>query len=62
MLKRLREQRLCEYQSLLDVARKSVSGGEVLFIEAINFLYLLGLVDYHPKNDAFEYVGPNAAV
>jgi hypothetical protein len=34
----------------------------VLFLPALNFLYLLGLIDYHPKTDAVEYVGPNEAV
>ncbi len=62
LLARLRAQRLCEYDVLLKYARKAVIGGDVLFLPAINFLFLLGLVDYHPKTDALEYVGQNEAV
>jgi len=43
-------------------AKKSVAGGDVLFLPALNFLFLMGLVDYHPKTDAVEYVGPNETV
>jgi hypothetical protein len=34
----------------------------VLFQPALNFLFLMGLIDYRPKTDAVEYVGPNEAV
>ena len=37
-------------------------GGDVLFLPALNFLYLMGLIDYRPKTDAVEYVGPNETV
>ncbi|AXK41331.1 ABC-three component system middle component 8 [Erythrobacter aureus] len=62
LLSRLRAQRICDYQTLLDFVRKAVAGGEVLFLPSLNFLYLLGLIEYHPKTDAIEYVGPNEAV
>lgn len=62
VLGRLRQQRLCTYDSLLAYARKAVNGGDVLFLPSLNFLYLLGLIEYHPKNDAIEYVGQNEAV
>jgi hypothetical protein len=62
LLTRLRVQRLCDYDTLRAFARKSVSGGDVLFLPALNFLYLLGLIDYHPKTDSFEYVGQNEAI
>jgi len=39
-----------------------VVGGDVLFLPALNFLYLMGLIEYRPKTDAVEYVGPNEAV
>jgi hypothetical protein len=47
---------------LLHFARKSVVGGDVLFLPSLDFLFLMGLVEYHPKTDAFEYVGPNEAI
>lgn len=62
LLARLRSQRLCDYDALLAYVRKAVIGGEVLFLPSLNFLYLLGLVEYHPKTDAVEYVGQNEAV
>lgn len=36
--------------------------GDVLFLPSLNFLYLLGLIEYHPKTDSIEYVGQNEAV
>lgn len=60
LLRELRSKRICDYDHLLDSARRNVAGGEFLFLGAMNFLFLLGLVDYHRKNDNFEYVGPNA--
>jgi hypothetical protein len=62
LLKRLKKSRLDEYNELYKYAKKAVIGGDVLFLPALNFLYLLGLVDYHPKTDALEYVGPNEAI
>jgi hypothetical protein len=62
LLKRLRAQRLCDYATLLMHARGAVNGGDILFLPSLNFLYLLGLIEYHPKTDAIEYVGQNEAV
>ena len=62
LLARLKTRRLAGYDSLREYAKKTVIGGDVLFIPALNFLYLLGLIDYHPKTDAIEYVGPNETV
>lgn len=62
VLMRLRVKRLCDYGSLFAYARKAVVGGDVLFLPSLNFLFLMGLVEYHPKTDALEYVGQNEAV
>ena len=62
LLMRLRARRLEDYDGLRKYAKKSVVGGDVLFLPAVNFLYLLGLIVYHPKTDAMEYVGPNETV
>ncbi|KZD09405.1 hypothetical protein AUP43_07210 [Oceanibaculum pacificum] len=62
LLMQLRTKRLCDYNSLFTYARKAVVGGDVLFLPSLNFLYLMGLVEYHPKTDAFEYVGQNEAI
>jgi hypothetical protein len=62
LLARLRVRRLDDYDALLKYARGAVTGGDVLFLPSLNFLYLMGLIDYHPKTDAIEYVGPNEAL
>jgi len=62
LLNRLRAQRLCEYDALRGYIRKNVAGGDFLFLPSLNFLFLLGLIEYHPKTDAIEYVGQNEAV
>lgn len=62
LLARLKARRLEDYDSLRKHIRKTVTGGDVLFLPALNFLYLLGLIDYRPKTDAVEYVGPNEAI
>ena len=62
LLTRVRAQRLCDYDQLRAFARKAVTGGDVLYLPALNFLYLVGLIEYHAKTDAIEYVGQNEAV
>jgi hypothetical protein len=62
LLARLKTRRLDSYDSLRQYAKKAVSGGDVLFLPALNFLYLMGLIDYRAKTDAVEYVGPNEAI
>ena len=59
LLARLRARRLEDYDALLTYTRNAVVGGDVLFLPSLSLLYLMGLVDYHPKTDAIEYVGPN---
>jgi hypothetical protein len=58
LLGRLTSRRLDDYDSLHKFAKKAVSGGDVLFLPALNFLYLMGLIEYHAKTDAVEYLGP----
>lgn len=62
LLARLKARRIDDYDALRKHAKKSVVGGDVLFLPALNFLYLMGLIDYRPKTDAVEYVGPNETV
>lgn len=58
LLQRLKTQRLDEYERLRRYAKNAVKGGDVLFLPALNFLFLLGLVEYRPKTDSLEYLGP----
>ena len=62
LLVRLKDRRVDEYGALRKYAKKTVTGGDVLFLPALNFLYIMGLIEYRPKTDAVEYVGPNEAV
>ncbi len=57
LLRRLMVRRVESYDELLRLAREQVKGGDILFMPALNFLYLLGLVEYLPKIDSLEYVG-----
>lgn len=57
LLARLRKRRIDEFENLRIFAKKSVKGGDILFIPAMHVLYLLGLVEYLPKTDSIEYVG-----
>ena len=58
ILARLRSRRLEGYSDLRAFAKKAVAGGDTLFLPSLNFLFLLGLVEYRPKTDAIEYLGP----
>ena len=62
LIMRLKHRRVDEYGALRKYAKKSITGGDVLFLPALNFLYLMGLIDYRSKTDAVEYVGPNETV
>lgn len=55
MLGRLKAKRVVEYGALRNHLRKSIAGGDFLFLPALNLLFLLGLVSYRPKTDSFEY-------
>ncbi|MGV8882095.1 MAG: ABC-three component system middle component 8 [Rhodoglobus sp.] len=57
LLAALKRDRLAKYDKLLSIARKRIVGGEILFLPALNLLYVLGLVAYRSKTDSFEYSG-----
>jgi hypothetical protein len=59
ILSRLKSLRVENYSDLLSFTKQSVSGGDVLFLPALNFLFLMGLIEYRPKTDAVEYVANN---
>ena len=62
LLARLKNRRLDDYYGLQKYAKRQVSGGDVLFLPALSFLYLMGLIDYRPKTDSVEYLGPNETI
>ncbi len=61
LLARLKARRVDDYDTLRKFAKKSTTVSDVLFLPALNFLFLMRLIDYRPKTDSVEYVGPNEA-
>lgn len=59
LLLQLKKKRITEFNYLLKHVKKRVVSGETLFLPALNFLFLLGLIEYRPKTDSIEYIGPN---
>jgi hypothetical protein len=57
LLTDLRQQRTQEFDELRQYVEKKISGAGTLYLPALNLLYLLGLVEYRSKTDAFEYTG-----
>ncbi len=57
LLGRLKKRRLENYDDLRSFAKKAITGGDVLYLPALNFLFLIGLIEYHAKTDAVEYLG-----
>ena len=62
ILKRLKSRRLEEYEELRKHVKKSITGGDALYLPALSMLYILGLAEYRPKTDSVEFVGSNEAV
>lgn len=62
LLVRLKVRRVDGYSTLRKYAKKSVIGGDVLFLPALNFLFVMGLIEYRPKTDSVEYLGPNEII
>jgi len=58
LLKRLRRYRTETFASLRAHLRAQAPDLDILFVPAIDLLFLLGLVQYHRQTDSFEYVGP----
>lgn len=57
LLRYLRKHRVASFDNLLHLSQEKIHHGARLFGLSISFLYLIGLVEYHRKNDAFEYRG-----
>ncbi|WP_137353535.1 ABC-three component system middle component 8 [Nocardia farcinica] len=57
ILKELKRKRAVPYEDLRTVLGKRVEAVDYLFTPAVSLLYILGLVEYLPKIDSFEYTG-----
>ena len=62
LLGKLKAIRLEECDKLRNFVKKAVTGGDALYLPSLSLLFLLGLVEYRPKTDSIEYVGPNEAL
>jgi len=56
MLDKLRKERVLNYDVLLKYVKTNVTSGEFLFMPSLNFLYLLGLIEYKTRTDSIEYI------
>ncbi len=58
MLKELHRRGVVEMTTLKQrVVRRIGMNGDIMFLPALSFLFLLGQVEYHAQNDTLEYVG-----
>jgi len=54
----LRRHRMMTYDALTRlIKRRTGDDGDAVVAPALSFLFLLGRIEYHPKNDSFEYRG-----
>jgi hypothetical protein len=58
LIQYLKKRRIEDYGKLRGYARKAISGGDFLYLPALNLLFLLGLIEYRVKTDAIEYIKP----
>ncbi len=56
VLERLKKRRTESYADLLTLVESRTESAESLFLPAINFLFMLGIIRYLPKADRFEYM------
>ncbi|UKH19601.1 hypothetical protein D1110_06230 [Actinobacillus pleuropneumoniae] len=57
IIKKLKKDKIIPYEKLLGFIKEEIVSGEYLFLPALNFLFLLGLVNYQAKTDMIEYIG-----
>lgn len=62
ILGRIKTRRCESYDVLRKYFNDSIKGIDALFLPALNLLFMLGLIDYLPKTDAFEFTGPNETI
>jgi len=62
VLNDLRRNRMMKYDAVVKLIARRARGddGDSIVGPALSFLFLLGRIDYHPKNDSFEYRGDHA--
>lgn len=57
VLRELQRRRLLAFENVRAlVLRRVGQDGELILLPALNLLYLLGCLEYHPKSDSFEFL------
>ncbi len=59
ILRYIKKNRIDKFDNLRGYVKRTIDGGDFLFMPALSFLFLLGTVEYHMKNDSIEYVAKN---
>ena len=54
MLGMILTQRILPITKISDTFSKDTNGGRALILPALDLLYILGTIDYHPKTDSIE--------
>ena len=62
ILVRLRQRRIEPHHSLREYVMKTVAGSDSLFLPALDLLYLLGVIEYRPREDAIELLTAHEAL
>lgn len=57
LLAHLRSKQTVSFDELRAFGRRKTKHSELLFTPSVSLLYLLGIVEYLPKIDSFEYTG-----
>ena len=57
LLREMRKRRVAKFDDLKLVLEKTTKSSDFLFTPAMSLLYILGLAEYRPTTDTFEYVG-----
>ena len=60
LLKLLMKKKVVSFDKMQNAVADYTKCGNILFLPAISLLYLWGLIEYHPKNDTFEYIGKSS--
>lgn len=58
ILSELQRRRVIPYDDVMRLVKRRIGDdGDVVVAPALSFLFLLGRVEYHARNDVFEYRG-----
>ena len=56
MLNRIKQIRIDSYYNLLQHIKKIQPDCDILFLSALHFLFLFGIIKYYPQTDRIEFI------